>query len=315
MRQFLAALAMAAALPATAGTVGPYTDVLYFGDSLTDSGNAPILAGSFNLEFDYASYPYGQFTNGDTWANQLGGRPSLAGGLNYAYGGARAVENGDAIPDLAAQVNQYLAAAPSLGENPLAAIWIGGNDFRDFAAAGGGDETAAAAFVGGLLTEISAAVTTIASTGISDIVVFGLPDLGKLPDFVNTQFGAVVSGVVNSYNAALGGTILQLDAWLAGATVSYFDVNSTFLQLLGPDNTFGFTNWTQACLDNRAACAGNEDTWVFWDSIHPTEAVHSIVAGQFADQVSAVPLPAGMPLLLGGLGLFALVSHRRKSQA
>ncbi|NND20517.1 MAG: VPLPA-CTERM sorting domain-containing protein [Silicimonas sp.] len=317
MNKFLAALAIVFALPASAGTIGPYSDVYYFGDSLTDSGNAATLSAQFNLNFDYNSYPLGQFTNGNTWATQIGATPSLLGGTNYAFGGARTVDNGDIIPDLGAQIVQFVADAPTLGQTPLAAIWIGGNDFRDFAAAGagGGDPTAIAGFVGGLITEISTAVSTLASAGIGEVVVFGLPDLGELPDFVGTQFGAAVTQIVTGYNTALQGNVLQLDAWFAGAKFSYFDVNSLFLQALGPNNPLGYTNWTQACLDNLAACQGNEDTWVFWDSIHPTESVHAAIAGAFVDQVAPVPLPAGFPLLLGGLAVFGLVSSRRKSLA
>ena len=315
MKRFLAACAVAAALPASAETVGPFSDIVYFGDSLTDSGNAAALAASLDLEFNFEDYPLGQFTNGNVWATQLGATPSLLGGTNFAYGGARAIDNGDPIPDLSAQVNQYLALQPSLGPDPLAAIWIGGNDFRDFAAAGAVDQAAVTAFVGGLVAEISTAVTTIASTGIADIVVFGLPDIGQLPNFVGTGIGAAVSQVVTGYNAALQGTILSLDAWLAGANVSYFDSQSLFERILGPDNAFGFTNWTQSCLDNFADCEGNQDTWVFWDSIHPTEAVHSIVAEAFADQVAPIPLPAGFPLLLAGLGALVVMSRRRKSLA
>ena len=83
----------------------------------------------------------------------------------------------------------------------------------------------------------------------------------------------------------------------------------------GDDNIFGFTNTTEACLSVPLACEGNEAAFVFWDSIHPTEAVHEIIAGTFAEEVSQVPLPAGFPLLLGGLAAFAMVSRRRKSHA
>lgn len=313
MKRFLAALAVMFALPVSAGTINPYSDVLYFGDSLTDSGNAAALAGQFNTGFDYQSYPLGQFTNGNTWATQLGATPSLLGGNNYAYGGARAIDNGDVIPDLAAQVDQFLQSGTTLGANPLASIWIGGNDFRDFAATGNSDPTAAANFVGGLLNEISATVTTLANAGVKEIIIFNLPDIGKAPNLVGTQLGAVVTNVINSYNSALASSALALNAWFAGTKITTYDLNSLFLSALGPNNPYGFTNWTQACLSNRAACQGNEDTWVFWDDIHPTDAVHSLIAADFSSQLAPVPLPAGFPLLLVGLGAFAVAAKRRKS--
>jgi phospholipase/lecithinase/hemolysin len=315
MKHFLAAMAVSIALPASADTVGPFSDLVMFGDSLSDSGNVAILADALGGGFNYADYPLGQFTNGNTWATLLGLTPSVLGGSNFAYGGARAIENGDAIPDLDAQISQFANSGITLGDNPLAAIWIGGNDFRDFAASGPISLEAATVFVGSLIAEISDAVVAISQTGINEIIVFGLPDLGRLPDLVGTAMGAAVTELVGSYNSFLSGTVVSLNAWLAGVTVSFFDVDSLFQEVLGDGGQFGFTNTTQACLSVPAACEGNEAAFVFWDSIHPTEAVHQIIAGTFAENVSQVPLPAGFPLLLGSLAAFAVVSRRRKSHA
>lgn len=312
MKQLLAALAVSAALPASADTLA-FSEIIVFGDSLSDSGNAATLAGAFNLDFDYQSYPLGQFTNGQTWASQIGLAPSLQGGTNYAYGGARSADNGDVLPDLQAQIQQFVNAAPSLGSNPLAAIWVGGNDFRDFAASGGGTPQETMLFVSSVIGPISGSVMTLAAAGISDIVVFGLPDLGKLPDFVGTPFGAQISQVVGGYNAALSQTVAGLDAALGPVNVGYFDVDALFQTLLGPDNAGGFDNWTENCLAAGEACDPEE--YVFWDDIHPTDAVHEIVADAFRDQIAPVPLPAGFPLLIGGLAALGLVSRRRKSQA
>lgn len=314
MNKFLAAFAIStAAFQAQADTILPYSDVFIFGDSLSDSGNAAILADTFGGGHDYGSYPLGQFTNGDTWATQVGLTPSLLGGSNYAYGGARSQDNGDIIPDLQAQVQQFVDAAPSLGANPFAAIWVGGNDFRDFAATGGGTPQETLLFISSVIGPISGSVATLAASGIGDIVVFGLPDVGKLPDYTGTAVGAAITQVVNGYNGALSQTVAGLDAALGPVNVGFFDVNSIFQSLLGAGNPGGFTNWTEACLDLGDAC--NPDEFVFWDDIHPTEGVHDIVAETLQDQLSPVPLPAGFPLLIGGLGLLGVASRRRKSHA
>lgn len=313
MRRLLAALAISAALPASADTLAPFGDVFVFGDSLSDSGNAATLAGAFNLDFDYARYPLGQFTNGDTWATQLGLKPSLQGGTNYSYGGARSADNGDAIPDLTAQVQQFLETAPSLGSTSLAAIWVGGNDFRDFATLGSVTPEDAMLFISSVIGPISGSVMTLATAGIGDIVVFGLPDLGQLPDFTGTALGAQISQLVGGYNGALSQTVAGLDQALGPVNISYFDVNALFQSLLGPNNAGGFANWTDICLDAGDAC--DPEQYVFWDDIHPTAAVHELVAGAFQDQLTPVPLPAGFPLLFGGLAALGLAARRRKSQA
>lgn len=313
MKQLLAALAISAALPASADTIAPFSEIFVFGDSLSDSGNAASLAAAFGLEFDYASYPLGQFTNGQTWASQLGLDPSLRGGTNYAYGGARSADNGDVIPDLQAQVQLFVDAAPRLGTHPLAAIWVGGNDFRDFATGGGGTPDETMIFISSVIGPISGSVASLAASGISDIIVFGLPDLGQLPDFTGTAFGAQISQVIGGYNGALSQAVSGLDHALGPVNVDFFDVDSLFRTLLGPDNAGGFANWTQACLEAGEAC--DPEAYVFWDDIHPTEAVHDLVAGAFRDQITPVPLPAGFPLLIGGLAVLGVAARRRKSQA
>lgn len=315
MKTILKTLAFCAALPAQADTIGPYSDFVLFGDSLSDSGNVAILADTYLGGFDYTGYPNGQFTDGDTWATQLGLTPSLIGGTNYAYGGARAFDNGDIIPDLDAQIANFIADAPTLGSAPLGALFIGGNDFRDFAAAGagGGDPAAVGAFVTGLITEITDAVVTLAATPIDDILVFGLPDIGKLPDLVGTAFGAAVTDVVNGYNAALQAATAGLDALLTGDRIGFYDTNSLFLEILGDPGAFGFTNTTGKCLFDGAAC--DPAQYVFWDGIHLTSAVYALYAADFTASLGEVPLPAGFPLLFGALAGLALMRRRQKSFA
>ncbi|CAN0602386.1 unnamed protein product, partial [Ectocarpus sp. 12 AP-2014] len=131
MKHLLAALVVALAAPVSAGTFGPYSELLVFGDSLSDPGNKAKLTDNTSPNPDF--YPKRQFTNGDTWAKQLGADI----GTNFAYGDARATENGDEFPDFSAQVDLFKAALAdtdsplNVGDNPLAAVWFGGNDLRD----------------------------------------------------------------------------------------------------------------------------------------------------------------------------------------
>ena len=114
MRKLLSTLAICAALPASADTAGPFDQFFVFGDSLSDSGNLAAVAPEF---VPFPPYPDGQFTNGDTWATQLGLAPSVLGGTNFAFGGARAVENGDSIPDLNTQLGMFDAVVSDVADH------------------------------------------------------------------------------------------------------------------------------------------------------------------------------------------------------
>jgi len=112
-----------ACLPAAAS---PYTSMVVFGDSLSDSGNdAILLGGSKTQTITGNTYipgaPYatptssGTFSNGPVWASDAASalgvplKPSLAGGTNFAFGGATTGGPGP-IPNLLVQAGQYLVS-------------------------------------------------------------------------------------------------------------------------------------------------------------------------------------------------------------
>lgn len=310
MRKMMGVLATCAALPAMADTLGPYDEIYVFGDSLSDSGN---IAASLGADFPTAVYPNGQFTNGDAWTTQLGLAPSLLGGTNYAFGGARTADNGDATPDLLSQIGMFTAGVAQLGANPLAVIWAGGNDFRDLAP---GDDLGA--FVTSITHTIAKGVRHLNDKGIQDFVVFTLPDFGALPEYAGDPFGAAqASFITDLVNGAIAKKVSRLGSRYDDANINLFDIGSLFQDVLAsvPDATRQLR-----CLDNLADCALNPTSYVFYDDIHPMEWVHTELAARFGESVlgtdvAAVPLPAGAALLFTGLAGFGVWGRRRKSQA
>ena len=116
---FLAVLAVT--LPAArAGTI----DALYsFGDSLSDTGNVYLATGGTLPGTPY--FP-GRFSNGPIWIDYLARSlglpitPSLAGGTNFAYGGAdtgvspvHPTTSALDLLGLTGQIAQFTAAHPS----------------------------------------------------------------------------------------------------------------------------------------------------------------------------------------------------------
>lgn len=321
MKTILTVLAIALAAPATADTLGPYTSLLVFGDSLSDPGNVKAFSGGTNP--NPAFYPDGQFTNGDTWAVQLGSGV----GENFAYGGARAADNGDAIPDLNAQIDIFQTVAPSLGDNPLTAIWAGGNDLRDLgvdiftASATITDPTELGITINTLVGKSAEAIASsiaggvarlVTESGLDDFLVFFVPDLSTIPALVNTENAPLFAGIVNATNAAIQFAVSQTAALLPlDITVDFFDPNLVAAEIFAAPEEFGINFTETQCLSTTGFCGlENAPDYYFFDDIHPTEAVHAALADAVRAQV--VPLPGGMSLALGGFALLGFAARRRR---
>lgn len=129
-----AALAMTAAAPAQsapAPVAFPFDAAVAFGDSLSDAGNISILQGD-PQPMRYTTNP-GRTGLEDLAAGYgLALSASLAGGTDFAYGGAGVITNSPgtpaAIPTLTAQVDGYLAQNPALDPHTLYAVLGGAND-------------------------------------------------------------------------------------------------------------------------------------------------------------------------------------------
>ncbi|MDJ0639324.1 MAG: SGNH/GDSL hydrolase family protein [Paracoccaceae bacterium] len=289
--------------------------LLAFGDSLVDSGNARLLTLAGGGTWNADVYPKGQFTNGNTWATQLGLAPSLTGGTNYAYGGARAVRNDDPIPDLMNQIRAFRRSGVEVDDKTTAAIWVGGNDF--LALPDGASERRVTRVVSRVVRKISRGVARLNRLGVSNVVVLGLPDFGLLPENAGDPVAAGQASVLTQiYNGALQAAMTQLNAGSPTTDVRYFDVNGLFQEVLAqvPADLISVP-----CLADLAGCASNPRDYVLYDNIHPSAWVHTALANalsaEIGIEVTPVPLPATAPLLLAGLGGTVLILRRRRSRA
>jgi outer membrane lipase/esterase len=144
-RQLAGAIA-ATLLFSSAAAATDFSKVIVFGDSLSDNGNIS-LASAPGIQ------PPLRFTTNpghvaiENVASKLGLTlsPSLAGGSDYAWGGAGVLTNSPgtpaAVPTLTGQVNAYLAGGTVDG-NALYSIWGGANDIFYAATSAGAAATA-----------------------------------------------------------------------------------------------------------------------------------------------------------------------------
>jgi outer membrane lipase/esterase len=321
-----AALLLAAAAPASA----QYTDLRVFGDSLSDGGNNNLaffgLTGpnpdspTFIPSLPYANGIPGvlpTYSNGPVWVNAfaaglglpLTAAPSLAGGGNNAFGGARTTVDGTFPPGFPPSVQTQLSGyltGNAVSPTALYVIAVGGNDVRDVgtAVAGGADlvsTTLAAA--NAYATAVSGMVGTLRGAGAAHVVVWNVPDVGRTPSAGSgvgpaAAAASFISGTFNSFLATA----------LAGSGATIFDTFGLINTIVADPSAYGFGNVTQACGFAGNAC--DPATALFWDGIHPTAFAQGVIAQQM---LTAVPEPGAVWLFMAGLAGMGVIARRRRA--
>lgn len=293
------------ALPAPAiGQTIP-SQIIVFGDSLSDTGNGFEFVRTSSTPPDYGmtqllipNAPYARgghhLTNGATWIELLARPLGLAGSvqpaftgespnaMNFAIGTARARDDGT-NPSLAFEVAAFLQKtgfdAPS---DALYVIEIGANDVRDAAATG--DPVQGALILQEAATAIASAIQTLYEAGARNFLIWTVPDAGLTPlaRFLEPLIPGTIAGAslaTTTFNAALSSALAPL-AGLPNITLVPFRADLLVNTIVTAPGAFGLTNVTDACVMPTVApffCQA-PDEYLFWDGIHPTAAVHAIVA-------------------------------------
>lgn len=300
-RVFVTAAVLIAALNAAAI---PYSAVIVYGDSLSDSGN--LYAATSNTVPPDPPYYQGRRSNGPVAVERLAalhGAPLLdfawigatTGIGNYADGGTPTAFGAFGLPGMQAQ---FAATSPLLAAQPAAfrsralyVVWGGPNDLLAPAAEDGGDFNA---ILGRAIANEVGIITGLQALGARDILVPGMPDLGSTPYFrgLGANVAAGASILTQSFNDALRAITAPLG-------VQYFDTAAVLARITSHPEAYGLTNVTDPCFDSEAAMPGpactDPEHYLFFDSFHPSAAAHRIVGDAF--HAATVPAPVGMPML------------------
>lgn len=331
LKRYCLAAAVAVVSVAPLQAHAAYGGIVFFGDSLSDSGNnylalgpvtapdppitpnAAITSNSFIPSLPFLGAPIPVYSNGPVWASlfaqQMGlgasALPSLAGGSNFAFGGAVTGGTSGFPFSLSDQVNQFLGATGNVAPGSfLYVVAGGGNDARAALAAiaGGADLFAtigSAAY--SYATNVGNMVDQLQAAGAQNIVVWNTPNLGTAPA-VMAQ-GPVAAGLGTSVAQAMNGALTTRLAGEAGVQV--FDLFGSVAGVIANPGAYGLSNVVDACL--QGTCPANE--YLFWDGIHPSARGHEILAQAMYAQV--VPEPQTYLLLALGLAALAWRSRQR----
>jgi phospholipase/lecithinase/hemolysin len=299
-----AAFAVLASTPAAAAG-----GLVVFGDSLVDAGNVFVATGGFTPSAAQGYYQ-GRFNNGLNYVDYLqikltGGvtAPSLIGGDNYAFGGARAVGNafgGFPVPGLPQQLAFFQAASGGVADpDKIYVINFGGNDLFGLGSGDTGGLTPTQ-FTGLLISNTVSAVQTLDSMGARRILVTGIP--------VGGAAGIAIEGLLQSSLTAIEP---GLDAKLY--RFSYLDFYARFN---ADPTSYNFptpVNYTTPCIAAQPVVNGkiNCSGYFSFDGTHFTAHVQRGIARDII-QVLGVPEPSSWAMLIAGFGMVGAVMRQRQ---
>jgi phospholipase/lecithinase/hemolysin len=302
-----------------------FTQVIVFGDSLSDDGNIAHRARDAvgfsypSSNFNYSDYRFTDDTNTSpaanlyrgTWHEQLEktflglavAKNSLDGGTDYAFGGAttkngtqaRTIINnptpfggGDftiTIDNMGRQITNYLASHAT-DANALYILWGGGNDLFDDHSAQSVIDTA---------NRVGALIVRLANAGARNFLVPNVPPLGAVPNSFGdptrvAELDLASANYRNQLNSVIASTITGLAGNGITIHVYAFDVWLGIIRVLGQPAHYNFIN----TVDSAQGKSGvNPDQYLFWDDIHPTTGGHHELANEANRLLSGQIAPLG----------------------
>jgi phospholipase/lecithinase/hemolysin len=276
-----------------------YTALFAFGDSLSDAGNDYLIDGGTD---PVSPYYQGHFSNGLTWVEDLSNmlglgtlKPSLAGGHDFAFGGAEtgptAIE-GVNPGDLLFQVAQYAVLHPEPAAGALYTLDIGGNDLfkaLDELHAGQISPSEAGTAIAQVEANTVHAVDALFALGARNLLFYEVPDLGLAPHLSaeGPAWQNLASGLAKSFNQTVLSDLVPLEhLGLKVYDLPTYSLLDTAVNNPSAFSSYGvtFTNvtseaWTGNFTNpNSGSLAPDASTHLFFDSVHPTGLAHQLTA-------------------------------------
>jgi phospholipase/lecithinase/hemolysin len=324
------AFALASFLPSSAVFAASFSDVVFFGDSLSDTGNRYKFMTDAGAWDDGLLGGLASKEQSWTWqvAKGLGvensAKASLLGGNNYAYGGATTgydlPDQSVFIPSMTTQVGQWGTTHATADANALYVLVGGHNDVRYAGVTFSGSDATSQAerqlIVNDAIQNLKDSMLALSNKGAKHMMVSSLMDLGNT--FAAQQAGlAGVAHDTSMYFNSLAPSLVSYGQGL-GVDVRFFDLNGVLNDIRDDAQNhaaakYGITDITHPCTgDGSTGVACNVSLYV--DDVHPSARTHEIIAQAAlrAVGVSPVPEPQTYALLLAGLGVMGAWVRRRK---
>lgn len=231
-----------------------YGGVTVFGDSLSDNGNLHRISHGTRLVAP--EYFQGRASNGAVWSEKIAPSMQLQNpDANFAVGGENTTQIQQHVEDWV----QKKVATP---EKQIYIFWGGTNDY------GGGVSNPSS-----VVENIQTSIKTLKAAGARTILI------PNLPHFAAASQSALLSqdSLIQAHNKALHDSLVESTKADRTINVIPLDIRALSNNVMANPSRFGLTNAVDACLTGSGICA-NPDQSVWWDWVHPSAAMHGLIA-------------------------------------
>jgi thermolabile hemolysin len=301
-------LILASSLFPVRAIAATFSQIVVYGDSLSDLGRAAAATSSLPPEFKFPAYPNGngRFSNGSIWVEYLAAKLGVANNpnTNFAIGGATTgtVNLGQALSPsfigIQTQVANNLISDPAA----LYVIWGGANDYLS------ATPSNPAVSIGNLAGEVN----TLIGRNAKNILVVNLPNLGEIPATINTGISVPLDLLTQAHNTGLAASINALSQSNPTVKLNLLDVNSLFSQVVANPSSFGFNNVTDPCYADSTNICSTPNTYLFWDDRHPTTVVQQLIGNLAFQTVAPTAVPEPMTTVGSLVAIGSAIALKRK---
>jgi phospholipase/lecithinase/hemolysin len=238
-------------------------------------------------------------SNGATWIEEMARSKGLAGSVrptlrndglkarNYAVGGARAWPMEGDFPcrfNLSDQLNAYLIDFSTASPDTLFVVELGANDVLDALMS-----PFPPVVISGAISEIYNTIGELYNRGARQFLLMNVPDIGQTPavqilDDMFPGLAVAATNLTNVFNLALQEGLNSFPEF-DDINLRIFDANALLAKIIDNPDDYGIEVTDVPCVTPNVPpykCK-KPDTYFFWDGIHPTKAVHKIMAHEAAE--------------------------------
>jgi outer membrane lipase/esterase len=272
---------------AKALNVNIYSNVIVFGNSVSDNGN--VFRLTKQAYPDPKVFYQGRYSNGPIWLDQLQSKfhPSVE---DYAYGGATtddqlvpsiSSEAKIPVPSIHNQVMKLYASKQPLEnhktEHALHVIEAANNDYIDMA---GPELNKNTTLINKCVGNVIDSVDNLYKLGARNVLVFGVAAMEQTPYFLSQSkpVQEAIEKTSTTHNTLLKEKLAEYHKQHPDIKIYYFDFKAYMVNVISNSNKYNLKNTTASCLssDRKTQCA-NPTEYFFWDEFHPTTRGHELL--------------------------------------